>query len=192
MNVQRSAFRYDVLIAVAVLFTLIVFLYLSHICRSFQVLISGYGTVYSIISCHRFFVLSLRYADSGSCGEALFQSVITHYYTFIHTGCKVPWALPRGDAVTAATSADQSENVCAFSHGQPVCMEPFCVNFLLQPVSTDTFSKTCGHRNNPNERMRAVSITSVLRSFAAYIRTSNGIYSTCRHSSGTYVHGESP
>ena len=113
---------------------------------------------------------------------ALFQSVITHYYTFIHTGCKVPWALPRGDAVTAATSADQSENVCAFSHGQPVCMEPFCVNFLLQPVSTDTFSKTCGHRNNPNERMRAVSITSVLRSFAAYIRTSNGIYSTCRHS----------
>ena len=97
-----------------------------------------------------------------------------------------------GNAVTAVTSADQSENVCAFSHGQPVCMKPFCVNFLLQPVSTDTFSKTCGHRNNPNERMRAVSITSVLRSFAAYIRTSNGIYSTCRHSSGTYVHGESP
>ena len=35
-----------------------------------------------------------------------------------------------------------------------------------------------------------------IRSFAAYIRTSNGIYSTCRHSSGmssgTYVHGESP
>ena len=24
---------------------------------------------------------------------ALFQSVITHYDTFIHTGCKVPWAL---------------------------------------------------------------------------------------------------
>ena len=23
-------------------------------------------------------------------------SVITHYDTFIHTGCKVPWALPRG------------------------------------------------------------------------------------------------
>ena len=128
------------------------------------------------------------------CGGEMhfFGSVITHYNTFIHSGCKVPWALPRGDAVTAATSADQSENVCAFSHGQPVCMEPFCVNFLLRPVSTDTFSKTCGHRNNPNERMRAVSITSVLRSFAAYIRTSNGIYSTCRHSSGTYVHGESP
>ena len=31
MDVQRSAFRHDVLIAVAVLFTLIVFLYLRHI-----------------------------------------------------------------------------------------------------------------------------------------------------------------
>ena len=54
----------------------------------------------------------------------------------------------------------------------PVCMKLFCVNFLLQPVSTDTFSKACGHRNSPNERMCAVSITSVSRSFAAYIRTS--------------------
>ena len=101
-----------------------------------------------------------------------------------------------GNAVTAVTSADQGENVCTFSHGQPVCMKLFCVNFLLQPMSTDTFSKACGHRNSPNERMCAVSITSVSRSFAAYIRTSNGIYSTCRHSSGmfsgTYVHGESP
>ena len=52
MDIQRSAFRHDVLIAVAVLFTLIVFLYLRHIRRRFQVLISGYGTVYSIISCH--------------------------------------------------------------------------------------------------------------------------------------------
>ena len=57
----------------------------------------------------------------------------------------------------------------------PVCMKLFCVNFLLQPVSTDTFSKACEHRNSPNERMCAVSITSVSRSFAAYIRTSNGI-----------------
>ncbi len=52
MDVQRSAFRHDVLIAVAVLFTLIVFLYLRHIRRRFQVLIPGYGTIYSIISCH--------------------------------------------------------------------------------------------------------------------------------------------
>ena len=51
-DVQRSAFRHDVLIAVAVLFTLIVFLYLCHISRGFQVLIPGYGTIYSIISCH--------------------------------------------------------------------------------------------------------------------------------------------
>lgn len=55
MNVQRSAFRYDVLIAVAVLFTLIVFLYLCHISRCFQVLIPGYGAVDSIISCHWIF-----------------------------------------------------------------------------------------------------------------------------------------
>ena len=77
---------------------------------------------------------------------ALFQSVITHYDTFIHTGCKVPWALRgllrRGYAVAAATSADQGENVCAFSHGQPVCMKLFFVNFLLQPVSTDSFFKS--------------------------------------------------
>ena len=52
MNVQRSTLWYDVLIAVAVLFTLIVFLYLCHISRGFQVLIPGYGTIYSIISCH--------------------------------------------------------------------------------------------------------------------------------------------
>ncbi len=30
-----------------------------------------------------------------------------------------PRALPRGNAVTAVTSADQGENVCAFSYGQP-------------------------------------------------------------------------
>ena len=73
MDIQRSAFRHDVLIAVAVLFTLIVFLYLSHICRGFQVLISGYGTVYSIISCHRIFVLSLRFADSGELRRGTFS-----------------------------------------------------------------------------------------------------------------------
>src|SRR5690554_43966 len=58
--------------------------------------------------------------------EALFQSVITHYYTFIHTGCKVPWALRgllrRGGAVTAVTSAVQSEKCPRpFSLVQPVC-----------------------------------------------------------------------
>lgn len=53
-----------------------------------------------------------------------------------------PRAPPEGDAVTAVTSADQGENVCAFSYGQPVCMELFCVNILLQPVSTDLFQKS--------------------------------------------------
>ena len=103
---------------------------------------------------------------------------------------------PIGYAVAAATSADQGENAYNFSYGQPVCTKLFCVNSLLQPMSTDPFSKVRGHRNSPKERECAVSITSVSRSFAVYIRTSNGFYSTCRHSSGmssgTYVHGESP
>ena len=73
MNVQRCTLWYDVLIAVTVLFTLIMFLYLRHICRGFQVLISGYGTVYSIISCHRFFVLSLGFADSGELRRGTFS-----------------------------------------------------------------------------------------------------------------------
>ena len=61
-------------------------------------------------------------------------SVITHYNTFIHSGCKVPWALPRG-AVTAVASADQGENVCNFSHGQPVCMKLFCGTSLADDGS---------------------------------------------------------
>ena len=73
MNVQRCTLWYDVLIAVTVLFTLIMFMYLRHICRGFQVLISGYGTVYSIISCHRFFVLSLGFADSGELRRGTFS-----------------------------------------------------------------------------------------------------------------------
>ena len=35
------------------------------------------------------------------------QSVITHYNTFIHTGCKVPWAL-RGGGGAAPLSADNT------------------------------------------------------------------------------------
>ena len=73
MDIQGRAFRHNVLIAVAVLFTLIVFLYFCYIVRSFQVLIPGYGAVYSIISCHRFFVLSLRFADSGELRRGTFS-----------------------------------------------------------------------------------------------------------------------
>jgi len=123
-------------------------------------------------------------------------SVITHYNTFIHSGCKVPWALPRGCAVTAVTSADQGENVCNFSHGQPVCMKLFCGTSSCSRCPQELFSKVRGHRNSPNEGGRAVSITSASRSFAAYIRTSNRFYAPFRHSSGmssgTYVHGKSP
>ena len=60
-----------------------------------------------------------------------------------------PKALPRVSAVAAATSADQDENVCNFSNGQPVCMNLFCVNILLQPVSTDPFFKSPWTSNQP-------------------------------------------
>ena len=48
---------------------------------------------------HRFLPLAFPffeiYRQREGWGTALFQSVITHYYTFIHTGCKVPWVLRR-------------------------------------------------------------------------------------------------
>ena len=134
MDIQGRAFRHNVLIAVAVLFTLIVFLYLRHICRGFQVLISGYGTVYSIISCHRIFVLSLGFADSGELRRGTFSKCnnpLLHFHPYwLQSAVGSPRALPRGNAVTAVTSADQGKNVCAFSHGQPVCMKLFCGTFL--------------------------------------------------------------
>ena len=45
--------------------------------------------------------------DFESNGEktALFQSVITHYDTFIHSGCKVPWALRGGPGSAASAEA---------------------------------------------------------------------------------------
>ena len=56
----------------------------------------GSGLRYDLF--HRFLPWALRpffeiYRQREGWGTALFQSVITHYYTFIHTGCKVPWAL---------------------------------------------------------------------------------------------------
>ena len=104
---------------------------------------------------------------------ALFQSVITHYDTFIHTGCKVPWALPRGDAVTAATSADQSENVCAFSHGQPVCMEPFCrttscIRWQQKPYLSLPSIGSTAVRLWRREMRGAVAEASLLPSFLPY------------------------
>ena len=58
---------------------------------------------------------------------------------------------PLGSAVAAATSADQSENVCDFSYGQPACTNLFCVNILLQPVSTDPFSKSPWTSKQPKQ-----------------------------------------
>ena len=166
--------------------------------------------------------------------EALFQSVITHYYTFIHTGCKVPWVLRRLFVVTNSISFAMPQAawlIHSVAPPRPKKSTTFRgphwgVRSLRRPLLTKAkmsatflmvspparicsastsscsrcpqtlFPKVRGHRNSPNKRECAVSITSVSRSFAVYIRTSNGFYSTCRHSSGmssgTYVHGESP
>ena len=43
----------------------------------------------------------------------------THYNTFIHSGCQVPWALPRGCAVTAVTSADPGKMSATFPMVSP-------------------------------------------------------------------------
>ena len=40
-----------------------------------------------------------------SLGEHFCGSVITHYDTFIHTGCKVPWALRGGTGNAASEEA---------------------------------------------------------------------------------------
>ena len=144
------------------------------------------------------FFLSLRFADSGELGNGTFSKCnnpLLHFHPYwLQSAVGSPKALPRGSAVAAATSADQGENVCNFSYGQPACMKLFCVNILLQPVSTDTFFKSPWTSKQPKREECAVSITSISRSFAAYIRTSNGFYSPLRHSSGmssgTYVHGE--
>ena len=145
------------------------------------------------------FFLSLRFADSGELGNGTFSKCnnpLLHFHpSWLQSAVGSPRAPPEGGcAVTAATSADQGENVCNFSYGQPVCRMLFCANFLLQPVSTDGFFQKPVDIETAREC--AVPIMSVSRSFAAYIRTSNRFYSPLRHSSGmssgTYVHGESP
>jgi len=70
-------------------------------------------------------------------GTALFQSVITHYDTFILTGCKVSWAL-RGGTESAA-SAEALSVICGLQctyklqipvrsaiHSQPNVLMIFC------------------------------------------------------------------
>ena len=74
--------------------------------------------------------------------------------------CDFP-GTPLGSAVAAATSADQGENVCNFSYGQPVCIKLFCETcscrrrqrkpYFSLPVH-GAFAKSRGHRNSPNRR----------------------------------------
>ena len=90
---------------------------------------------------------------AGSYGEALFQSVITHYNTFIHTGCKVPWALRgllrRGDAVAEATFADQGEMSATFLMVSPSALSRFAKLTLADGGSENRIFHC--HRNSPNK-----------------------------------------
>ena len=111
------------------------------------------------------FFLSLRFADSGELGNGTFSKCnnpLLHFHPYwLQSAVGSPKALPRGSEVAAATSADQGENVCNFSYGQPVCITLFCGTcscgrwqrkpYFSLPVH-GAFAKSRGHRNSPNGR----------------------------------------
>ena len=154
------------------------------------------------------FFLSLGFADSGGLGNGTFSKCnnpLLHFHPYwLQSAVGSPRALPRGSAVTAATSADQGENVCAFSHGQPVCMKLFCGTFLADggsenrifhclstvifqnPVDIET-AQTREMCCFYNERFTLFCCVHTYRNpFYAPFLHSSGM------SSGTYVHGKSP
>ena len=61
---------------------------------------------------------------------------------------KVPWALPRGDAVTAATSADQSEKCLRLFPWSARLHGAVLPNYFLHPVAAKTVSFTAIHRQH--------------------------------------------
>ena len=133
------------------------------------------------------------------CGGEMhfFGSVITHYDTFIHTGCKGPWALPRGSPRVMRSLRRPLLN-CP----KTVCIV-FCCSARIAAVLRNTTHPGGSenqifhcNRNSPNKG-NELFLSQAFH--ALLLRTyvpANGIYSTCRHSSGmssgTYVHGESP
>ena len=84
-----------------------------------------------------------------------------------------PRAPPEGDAVTAVTSADHGENVCTFSHGQPVCMKLFCGTFLADDGSENRIFHCLSMGSTAvrlwgREMRGAVAGASLLPSFLPY------------------------
>ena len=86
----------NILVGVAVLFPFVMFLNFCHIIKGGQILVTGKGTVDSVISGHTNQLLSVVRQTAGGRDALPAGSVITHYDTFIPKGCKVPWALRGG------------------------------------------------------------------------------------------------
>ena len=162
-------------------FSLIVCLGISDVVIC-DIHISCTGTVNSVISCHSFFFLSLGFADRVALERHFCGSVITHYDTFIHTGCKVPWALPRGSPRVMRSLRRPLPNTGKLSaylsnvrHGRLL----FCETAPSANRKKTDFFLSFGY-------VTKVLYRSDFRSYAVYVRTKN----QSRHSSGTYVHGE--
>ena len=99
MDIERRPLQYNVLINIGILLTLVVLLGVADLGCG-QPHISCVGTVNTVASRHRQKSSCFRFwvVESGrGTGDALpAGSVITHYDTFIPSGCKASWALPRG------------------------------------------------------------------------------------------------
>ena len=98
-------------------------------------------------------------------------SVITHYDTFIHTGCKVPWALPRGSPRVMRSLRRPLPNIRKLSaplsnvrHGRLL----FCETAPSVDRKKTDFFLSFGY-------VTKVLYRSDLRSYAVYVRTKKSI-----------------
>ena len=126
-----------------------------------------YGLRYDLF--HRFLPLAFPffeiYRQREGWGTALFQSVITHYNTFIHTGCKVPWVLRRlsrgGVRSLRRPLLTKAKMSATFLVVSPSASSRFAKltladggseNRIFHCPSTVLFAKSRGHKNSPNGR----------------------------------------
>ena len=72
----------------------------------------------------------MRFADSGGLENGTFSKCNNPLLHFHPYWLQSAVGSPEGECGHCVTSADQGENVCAFSHGQTVCMKLFCGTFL--------------------------------------------------------------
>ena len=99
------------------------------------------------------------------------RQVITHYDTFIHTGCKVPWALPRGSPRVMRSLRRPLPNIRKLSaplsnvrHGRLL----FCETAPSVDRKKTDFFLSFGY-------VTKVLYRSDLRSYAVYVRTKKSI-----------------